>query len=121
MKTLGFRPLTLVEWYNMTGYTPLRNVSISDALRASERQEKIKAPSSTKHRYITEDVPYGLVPMASLGDVLSVSTPIMDSLIALSSLINQAEYWSEGLTAKKLGIADLSSTDLNAVLYEGTR
>lgn len=121
MKALGFKPISLVEWYNMTGYSPLKNVSISESLRASERQEEIKAPSSMKHRYIVEDVPYGLVPMASLGDMLNVSTPIMDSLINLSSLINRVDYWSEGLTVEKLGIPDLSLDDLNAFLQEEKR
>lgn len=121
MKALGFKPISLVEWYNLTGYSPLKNVSISESLRASERQEEIKAPSSMKHRYIVEDVPYGLVPMASLGDMLNVSTTIMDSLINLSSLINRVDYWSEGLTVEKLGIPDLSLDDLNAFLQEGKR
>ena len=121
MKALGFKPISLVEWYNMTGYTSLRNVSISEALRASEHQEEIKAPSSMKHRYIVEDIPYGLVPMASIGNALDVSTPIMHSLINLSSIINQVDYWSEGLTVKKLGISGLSRDDLNAFLYEGKK
>ncbi len=59
--------------------------------------------------------------MASLGDMLNVSTPIMDSLINLSSLINRVDYWSEGLTVEKLGIPDLSLDDLNAFLQEGKR
>ena len=42
-------------------------------------------PRSMEHKYITEDVPCGLVPMSALGDVVGVDTPVIDGLIALSS------------------------------------
>jgi opine dehydrogenase len=121
IKTLGFEPISFSDWYYMTGYTSIKAVSISEALQSSKQQEKVKAPSSMKHRYIVEDIPYGLVPMSSLGDMLNVSTPAMRSLIYLSSLINRVDYWSEGLTVRKLGISDLSLDDLNAFLQEGKR
>jgi len=121
METLGFKRISLVKWYNMTGYTPLKNVSISEALRASKQQEEFKAPDNMKHRYLVEDVPYGLVPMASIGNMLNSPTPIINSLINLSSIINNTDYWKDGLTVDKLGIQGLSGGELNEFLYKGVR
>ena len=36
----------------------------------------VRGPNSIHNRYITEDLPYGLVPMSQLGDKLDVPTPV---------------------------------------------
>ena len=119
MEILGLKRIDFVEWYNMTGYTPLSGVSITEALRASKQQEQFKAPDNMKHRYLVEDVPYGLVPMASIGKMLSCPTPVINSLINLASIINNTDYWKEGLTVDKLGIQGMSVEELIKFLHEG--
>ena len=80
---------------------------------------KITGPSSVKSRYITEDVPYGLVPIAKLARKFNVATPIIDSIIQLASVINQTDYMEEGMSLEELGIADLNREELAKVLQEG--
>jgi opine dehydrogenase len=70
-------------------------------------------------RYLTEDVPYGLVGLASLGDMLSVDTPTFDSLITIASVINGVDYWKEGRTLEKLGFSDLTKDELLRLVMEG--
>lgn len=79
----------------------------------------ISGPSSMRARYITEDVPYGLVPTAKLANKLGVDIPIIDSVIRLTSVINQTDYYNEGRSLEELGIADLSKDELSKVLGEG--
>ena len=79
----------------------------------------IKAPSTIHSRYITEDIPYGLVTWASLGDLLKVLTPTMKSIIQLFSVITQTDYYEKGRTVKKLGISELNAEELNRFLAEG--
>ena len=76
-------------------------------------------PSSMKSRFITEDVPYGLVPTAQLARKFNVDTPIIDATIRLASVINQTDYYNDGRSLKELGIADLSKEKLAGVLQEG--
>lgn len=52
----------------------------------------IKAQDSLKHRYLDEDVGYGLVFMAELGKEVGVDTPMMDSVILLASTLTQTDY-----------------------------
>ncbi len=70
-------------------------------------------------RYITEDVPDGLVCLASLGDMLKVPVPVIKSLITLASEINQTDYFKEGRTMERFGIAGLSADELNHLLNRG--
>jgi opine dehydrogenase len=76
-------------------------------------------PPSLQHRYITEDIPYGLVPLAYLGDLLNVPTPVCDAMIELSSLANQVNYWHEGLTLSKLGLDGLKPEEILALVNAG--
>jgi opine dehydrogenase len=49
---------------------------------------KRNGPESLKDRFVTEDVPYGMVLLSTLGDLLGISTPIHDKVIQLASFIN---------------------------------
>lgn len=80
---------------------------------------KISGPSSVRSRYITEDIPYGLVPVSKLANKFNVKTPVIDSVIEIASVINQADYRKEGVSLEKLGIADYNKEELVKFLYEG--
>jgi len=80
----------------------------------------IAGPSSMKSRYVTEDVPFGLVPTAQLSHKFNVDIPIIDATIKLASMINQTDYYKEGRLLEELGIADLSKEELAEILQEGS-
>jgi opine dehydrogenase len=65
------------------------------------------APPNLKHRYLTEDVIYGLVPMAEIAKVGNVATPTFNSVITLASIANEVDYWHEGMTLDKLGLGGM--------------
>ena len=71
-----------------------------------------------KGRYLTEDIPYGLVPISQLGDMVGVSTPCIDGVIDIGSVISEADYRKTGRTLEKLGLAGMNKTELvNYVTY----
>ena len=70
-------------------------------------------------RYITEDIPLGLVAWSSIGKLAGVDTPTIDATIHLASVINDMDYWAEGRTAESLRIAHMSVAELNDYLYNG--
>jgi opine dehydrogenase len=81
--------------------------------------ERFKGPNSLKNRYITEDLPYGLVPISQLGRKVGVATPLIDSLIDIGSVICQDDFWSSGRTLDTLGLAKLSKEEIMKLLKEG--
>ena len=70
-------------------------------------------------RFITEDVPYGLVLISSIGKRFNVPTPTVDAIIHLASVLNGADYRSEGITLEKLGLGDMTKEEIEEYLREG--
>jgi opine dehydrogenase len=66
------------------------------------------APESLQHRYISEDIPYGLVTLASLGKLLDIPTPGIDAIVNIASMANKIDYWKTGRTIDKLGLENYS-------------
>jgi opine dehydrogenase len=79
-----------------------------------------EGPPNLRHRYITEDVPYGMVPMAYLGDLFGLATPVSDAIIELASCSNQCDYWKEGLTLESLNLAGLRVDEIRKIADEGS-
>lgn len=115
--SLGIRARTAMEWlklsYDATGE------DLNEAIHNQPGYYGIKAPPTLNHRYIFEDVPMSLVPIASLGQRYGVSVRAMDSIIRLSSIIHRTDYWRRGRTIEKLGIDNLSVGELTAYVTEG--
>ena len=72
----------------------------------------IRGPTSLQDRYITEDLPYGLLPVSQLGDRVGVETPTIDAILQLGSLVCQRDFRSEGRGLDALGLADLEIDQL---------
>ncbi len=77
----------------------------------------IGAQPALDHRYLNEDVGYGLVFMSRLGDQVGVATPAMDALIRLASILMDHDYAAEARrTPDTLGIGGRSADELVSLL-----
>jgi len=74
------------------------------------------APPDLHHRYASEDVPYGLVPVHSFGKLADVPTSTIDSIISLASIMNEADYFKEGRTLPRMGLAGHSLSSINELI-----
>ena len=114
---LGIRALSAMEWlamaYDATGE------NLHEAIHNQEGYYGIKAPVTLNNRYITEDVPMSLVPIAALGQRYGVSVRAIDSIIRLACIMHQTDYWRRGRTLDKLGIEQLSVDELQRYVNEG--
>ncbi len=63
------------------------------ALTESKVHRDGLAPKSLNTRYIKEDIPYGLVPISSIGKIKGVETPIIDSIINLANIVMKKDYF----------------------------
>lgn len=61
-------------------------------------------PTQLTHRYVSEDVPYGLVPWIRLGEWLGLETRVMQSVATSLSVAAGIDYFSSGLQLTDLGI-----------------
>lgn len=121
-QALGIESKRFVDMFHEVGYTTAHAAQVGTAFQAlqeSEPNRLIKGPKSLDHRYIHEDVGYGLVPLAEFGRMAGVPTPTMNSLIQLASTMNQIDYATQGRTLQKLGLANVRADQLHRFLYEG--
>ena len=117
--SLGIRARTAMEWLKMA-YNTIGE-DLHEAIHNQPGYYGIKAPSTLSHRYIFEDVPMSLVPIASLGERFGVSVRGMDSIIRLACIVHRTDYWRRGRTVEKLGIGGLSVSELTKYVNEGFR
>jgi opine dehydrogenase len=65
-------------------------------------------PRSAQHRYVTEEIPYGLVPISEIAAHLGLATPNIDAVIALASTINGEDYRTTGRHLSTLGLGEMT-------------
>jgi opine dehydrogenase len=83
-----------------------------------EAGRKIKGPKKLSERYLTEDVPLGLVFYSSLGSLAGIPTPVTDSVINLVGALLGDDLWSTGRSLDSLGLAEISKNAFSDMLGE---
>jgi opine dehydrogenase len=116
---LGLRGRTALEWLKLA--YDADGEDLNEAIHNQPGYYGIRAPSTLNHRYIFEDVPMSLVPIAALGQHFGVSVRGMDSIIRLACIIHRTDYWRRGRTLEKLGIDKLSVSELTQFVMDGDR
>ena len=122
VERLGLSRRSFIEIFYQAGLTTesaRAGGSVYQAIRESAPNRAIKAPASLNHRYFHEDVGFGLVPVAELGRLVGVETPVIDALITLASEMNRTDYRRKGLTLEKMGLAGIAARNLKRFLHDG--
>jgi opine dehydrogenase len=122
VRQLGMSARPFVEIFYQAGLTDAAARDSGSAYRAiheSEPNFAIKSPPSLDHRYVREDVAYGLVPMVEIGKLLGVKTPVMDALITLAGAALGEDFRSTGLTLEKMGLGGIRRQELPVILENG--
>lgn len=114
---LGIRAQTAMEWLQKA--YDARGSDLNEAIHNNSGYYGINAPASLEHRYIFEDVPMSLVPIAALGERFGVRVRAMESIIRLACIVHQTDYWRRGRTLDKLGLENLSVGEIMAYVNEG--
>ncbi|MBL8993777.1 MAG: NAD/NADP octopine/nopaline dehydrogenase family protein [Spirochaetia bacterium] len=105
-QSLGMQAVSAREWLYLSYDS--QGKSLYEAIQNTESYRGISAPPSIAHRYIFEDVPMSLVPLASLGNLLHVKTPMIHLVIQLASVAHGRDYLAEGRTVEKMGLKGMS-------------
>jgi len=76
----------------------------------------IAAQGQLDHRYLTEDVGYSLIFLTDLAARLGVPTPVIDSVIAIASVVLARDFRAEAKrTLTTLGLEHMSTEQLSAL------
>ncbi len=114
---LGLPAVEAIEWdrrlYGLTGAT------VYELNQLSWVHRDIRAPDSLRTRYLTEDIPYGLVPIASIGRELGVPTPVIDLFVDLACTLLGEDLRMSARTATTLGLDGLDAQGMLDYVFQG--
>lgn len=101
------------------GYGPKGD--LWETLKGSKSLTPIQGPMSLSNRYLTEDIPIGLVCWSQLAEMLGVPTPLMRATVEIGMVIAQENYWETGRTLKRCGINGITAHALSEYVKTGRR
>lgn len=132
-RALGYAPLSHTYIHDTLMYppgTPMLEVSTDPSVRdrapewvtdenLSGLYASVRGHNLLQMRYLTEDIPYGLVGLSNLGELLNVPTPVIDAAITLASTVTGTDYRRTGRTLQTLGTAQFGKEELLQYVTHG--
>lgn len=107
LEKLGFARMSYVEACKYRNSLDDNMDAKEVFLNYAEMDTRAKGPTVVDSRYISEDVPQGLVMLEALGKALKVETPIASGLIAIASAALGRDLRAEGRTPEGLGLENI--------------
>ena len=90
----------LAEWYPL-----IPDLSdLYNAVTTNPAYERVSVPATLDHRFLTEDVPFGLVPLEAIAALHGVVTPVATALIELTNHLLGRDVRAQGRTLAQLGL-----------------
>lgn len=114
-QSFGPRICTQKEFFNEYYSIPMKD-QLYEMIQLSQAHASVRAPEELDYRYLSEDVPYGLVPVEALGKLLGIHTPVTSALILMADVLNATDYRRVGMTAEKLGIAGMTPEEILSIV-----
>ena len=113
VRAFGLPQVSIVEWVRRYyGHQGMTGDNLYELFSKSPVHASTRGPRTTRSRLITEDIPYGLVPLASFGRLAGVETPGMDALVTLACAVNEADYRQTGRTVETLGLGGMTRDEI---------
>jgi opine dehydrogenase len=109
-QALGLRGLTVPDLFY--AYFGTRGENSLESLRARPVDQGGVSPDGSSHRYLTEDVPYGLVPIASIGALFNVETPLIRGIVELASAACNIDFWEVGRNTNQMGLEGMTREEI---------
>jgi len=82
---------------------------------------QICGPNDIWNRYLTEDGPFGLVPWASIGELVGVEPKMINSIIDIYNVIHETDWRKNGMTVEDLGLAGMSVDQITNYVKTGRK
>jgi opine dehydrogenase len=119
---LGAKVPDLATWFELT--YGVREKTLSETCQklttnSDGPYQATGTPKSFEHKYVSEDVPAGLMPMSAIGRAVGVPTPSLDAVIALAQIMAGSDFSANARTLERLGLAGMGAAQIQRVMLEG--
>lgn len=93
--------------------------SLHEILQSIKPYKAFPGPHGTDTRYLHEDIPFGLVPMASMARLSGTPCEHVEATINLASLLLGTDHWQAGRTLARLGVDGLTIAEFRELCTYG--
>lgn len=115
-RRLAVPTMSLSEWilatYGVSGECLYETIQTLQ----HEVYKSSRAPTALDHRYLTEDVPAGLVPMENIGHLAGLPMRLIGALITIASSALDTDFRRDGRTADRMGLTNLDVKGIRALV-----
>jgi len=119
---LGAKVPDLAAWFELTYGVHEKTLSESCQKLTYNSDGPYQAtgtPKSFEHKYVSEDVPCGLIPMSAIGKAVGVPTPSTDGVILMAQIMAGSDFAANARTLDRLGLAGMDAEQIRRVMMEG--
>ncbi|WP_176461868.1 NAD/NADP octopine/nopaline dehydrogenase family protein [Anaeromicrobium sediminis] len=118
-KALGLKVESIFEVYKRQ--YDVEALTLTDVVRKTKAYAGVKGQKNLNTRYITEDIPMGLVPLVSLGRMLGVNVERMATIIELGEYLLDKDFTTTGRTVENVGLSGMTSEEIINYVQTGKR
>ncbi|MEM1130288.1 MAG: NAD/NADP octopine/nopaline dehydrogenase family protein [Pseudomonadota bacterium] len=117
-EALGLNVKTIFEHFHQSFHVPVASISdMNQEMHAEGRGGT--GPATADSRYVTEDVPYGLVPIALLGQLTGRPATLHQAGIDILSAMYGRDFASENQLLAELGLENVTLGQLQQSAFSG--
>lgn len=110
-KAYGIDLISITDWIKVA-YKDTHGNTLCERMKNNPAYYEIKGPGSIFSRQLTEDIPTGLIPLIELAKVAGIETPIMSSIVTLSQILLNIDFYKSGRTLENMGLQDKNQQDI---------
>lgn len=114
----GLDLLPVAAGFHRAGFGPDGNLWA--VINGSRMLTALRAPGAIDSRWLTEDVPFGLVTWADLAAVADVPTPMLDAIVTLAAAVVGQDFRESARSLSTLGLAKKSPAEIVAFATSGS-
>ncbi|OSP54201.1 NAD/NADP-dependent octopine/nopaline dehydrogenase family protein [Pseudoruegeria sp. SK021] len=109
---------TIFEHFHLSFHVPVASISeMNQAMHAKGTGGT--GPASADSRYVTEDVPYGLVVTVALGKLAGCPAPLHQAGVTIFSAMYGRDFTAENQLLPSLGLSNMTLDSLQAAARTG--
>ena len=106
----------LLSWY---GHQGAHGNTLWEAQSTNPIYPNSKLPADINNRYLTEDVPYGLIPIASLLELFGLPHEVMDLTTRAACILCDRDFHQDARTLDKIGLGGITGNELLEYVQNG--
>jgi opine dehydrogenase len=114
----GVEAISAEDWLAMA-YEGIQGNTLYERIQSNDAYRGIKAPKTLHMRYLTEDVPCGLVPIVCLAKTAGVETPASHGVVDVACGLLKQNFWAEGRGLGRLGLEEMTVEEIRRYVENG--